>query len=83
MAGDAPAHVGRRDSGLAAEHGDDGAVDVGGGDAAGAKGEQQVGPLAGAPVGELRLAGADGLPRLDGLVSPAVEDVHGAGVCRR
>jgi hypothetical protein len=35
-----------------------------------AEGEQQVRPLAGALVGELRLAGADGLPCLDGLSRP-------------
>jgi len=85
VAGDGPAHVGGRDCGLAAEHGDDGVVDVGGGDAAGAEGEQQVRPLAGAPVGELRLAGADGLPRLDGLAEDRVDRLGegGAGLVRR
>jgi len=81
---DGAAHVGVRDSGFAAEHRDDGAVDVGGGDAAGAEGEQQVCPLAGAPVGERRLAGAGGLPRLDGLAEDWVDRLgeRGASLVR-
>jgi hypothetical protein len=85
VAGDASAHVCGQYSGLAAEHWDDGVVDVGGRYAAGAEGEQQVCPLAGAPVGELRPAGAGGLPRFDGLAEDRVDRLgeRGAGLCAR
>src|SRR5439155_15458914 len=59
VAGDRAAHVGGRTGGFAAEHRDDRVVDVGGGHAAGAGGEQQVDAFAGAPVGERRLGGSD------------------------
>lgn len=78
MAGDVPADVGVRHSGLATEHRDDRVLDVAGGDAAGPDGEQQLDVLAGAAVGELRLVRADGLPGVDGLAEDRV-DRHGEG----
>ncbi|HYA50919.1 MAG TPA: hypothetical protein VEG33_07080, partial [Streptosporangiaceae bacterium] len=85
VAGDGAAHVGVGGPGLAAEHRDDGVVDVGGGDAAGAEGEQQICPLAGAPVGQLRLGGTGSLPVLDGLAEDRVDRLgeRGAGLVRR
>lgn len=71
--------------GLAAEHRDDGVVDVAGGDAAGSDGEQRVDPLAGGAVGELRLVGAGGLPGVDGLAEDQVDRLGegGAGLVGR
>ncbi|MFF9624006.1 hypothetical protein [Streptomyces griseosporeus] len=79
MAGDVAADVGGRDSGLAAEHRDDGVVDVAGGDAAGPDSEQRVDQLAGAAVGELRLVGAGSLPGVDGLAENRVDRLGEGG----
>ncbi|MFJ7411039.1 hypothetical protein ACIQWZ_09520 [Streptomyces sp. NPDC098077] len=79
MAGDVAADAGGGDAGFAAEHRDDRVVDVVGGDAAGPDGEQQVDALAGAAVGELRLAGTNGLPGVDGLAGDRIDGLAEGG----
>jgi hypothetical protein len=79
VAGDRAAHVGGGDAGFAAEHRDDGVVDVGAGHAAGTGGEEQVDAFVGAPVGERRLSGADGLPGVDGLAEDRVDGLGEGG----
>ena len=73
VAGDLPADVSGGDSGLRAEHRDDGVVDVLLGDAAGPEREQEVGLLGGLAVEHLRLGRADLLPGLDGLAHQRVD----------
>jgi hypothetical protein len=63
VAGHVRADVGCWDGGLAAEHRDDGVVDVVGGDTAGSDGEQQVDLFADAAVEKLRLGRPVSLPR--------------------
>jgi hypothetical protein len=85
VAGDVAADVGGGHAGLAAQHRDDGLVDVVLGDAAGTVGEQEVHVLAGLAVQHGRLAGPHGLPCLDRLAEQRVDGLgeRGAGLMRR
>ena len=73
VAGDVAADVGGRDAGLAAQRGDDRAVDVVLRDRLRAHGEQQVDLLAGLAVKPGGLRGAHRLPGVDGLAEQRVD----------
>jgi hypothetical protein len=84
VAGDVASDVGGWDAGLAAKHRNDGVVDVVGGEPAGSDGEQQVDPLAGAPVQQSRLGWPGGLPGVEGLAEDRIHRLgeRGAGLVR-